>query len=75
MNKKLTRTLKLSEMFGVSFYRKFFFFLKKTPRKIVNYYKYINQILSTFMEFINGKNELISLYLNLLELKININFI
>lgn len=73
--KKLTRTLKLSVIFNMSFYRKFFFFFKKIPSKIVISYKNINQILSSFMKFINRKNEVISHYLNSFELKINIDFI
>ena len=71
MIKKLTRTLKLSVIFNMSFYRKFFFFFKKIPSKIVISYKNINQILSSFMKFINRKNEVISHYLNSFELKIN----
>ena len=73
--KKLTRTLKLSVIFNMSFYRKFFFFFKKISSKIVISYKNINKILSSFMKFINRKNEVISHYLNSFELKINIDFI
>ena len=75
MLQKLSRILKLSVIFNVSFYLKFFFFFKKIPSKIVISYKNINQILSSFMEFINRKNEVISHYLNSFELKINIDFI
>ena len=75
MIKKLTRTLKLSVIFNMSFYRNFFFFFKKISSKIVISYKNINKILSSFMKFINRKNEVISHYLNSFELKININFI
>ena len=75
MIKKLTRTLKLSVIFNMSFYRNFFFFFKKISSKIVISYKNINKILSSFMKFINRKNEVISHYLNSFELKINIDFI
>ena len=75
MIQKLTRTLKLSVIFNMSFYRKFFFFFKKIPNKIVISYKNINQILSSFMKFMNRKNEVISHYLNSFELKINIDLI
>ena len=55
MIKKLTRTLKLSVIFNMSFYRNFFFFFKKISSKIVISYKNINKILSSFMKFINRK--------------------